>query len=370
MKRRLILFLFLICCCHSFTMAEKLVLKECSFLGRVDNAYKGKVIFSYPGVSVKLKFKGSSKISVLMADTLRSIPEQSNYFYLFIDGKLKGKIQPSTQMQPIVLADGLSKSEHTVELIKLTESQVGTTIFNGFLLDVRSKVLKSDYSADLNVEFIGNSITCGYGNEVASFPPKSGFESINQNNYFAWGAIVARKLSANYQCVAYSGRGLRRNFSGDSLGTLPLIYNRVLPDDDDSHWNFKNYTPNLLVINLGTNDFSAETNLGLTVDSVEFVSSYLKFVKQLRDFYPQATIVCVVGPMMSDDYPKDGMQWSRIQRYVGSVVSSSNKAGDSNIYYFAHDPQLPPFGEDYHPSKSTHERMADRFVSFLQTLGY
>lgn len=370
MKLRLILFLFLICSFHSSTKAEKLVLKECSFLGRVDNTCKGKVLFSFPGVSVKLKFKGSSMISVLMADTLRSIPDQSNYFYLFIDGNLMGKIQPTTFFQPIVLADGLSKSEHIVELVKLTESQVGTTIFKGFLLDDKSKVLKSDYSANLNFEFIGNSITCGYGNEVASFPPKSGFESVNQNNYFAWGAIVARKLSANYQCVAYSGRGLRRNFLGDSLGTLPLIYNRVLPDDAASQWNLKNYIPNLLVINLGTNDFSAETNLGLTVDSVDFVSSYLKFVKQLRDYYPKATIVCVVGPMMSDDYPKGGMQWSRIQRYVNSVVSNRNIAGDSNIYYFVHEPQVPPLGEDYHPSKSTHKRMADRFILFLKTIGY
>src|SRR5690554_1850406 len=101
------------------------------------------------------------------------------------------------------------------------------------------------------IEFIGNSITCGYGNESSQNPPKSGFTSVNENNYMAWGAIAARELQAQYSCVAYSGRGLYQNNDGSTAGTLPKIYDQVIADNATVTWDNTRYVPDIIVINLG-----------------------------------------------------------------------------------------------------------------------
>lgn len=347
---------------------EQVVLDRCAFMGRVDDSDKKCYKFSFPGVSVKMSFKGSERVSVLLSDTLRGEREQSNYFYLFVDGGLVRKFSVDTIMKPMLLVEGLSKGKHTIELVKLTETTVALSQFGGFLIDEKAKVLKSTYSAPLTIEFIGNSITCGFGNEVSNDPPLPGFTSVNENNYEAWGAIVARELSANYRCTACSGIGIRHNFDGDSLYTMPRLYPNILLWDPSKKIDSQLSETDLVVINLGTNDFSYETNSGHKVDSVDFVGGYIDFINDLRRYYPRATFVCVVGPMVNDSYPVGAFHWTRLQRYVSAVVEHCQKSGDKKIYYFKHEPQTAPYGESYHPNKSTHARMAKNFAAFLRTL--
>ena len=368
MKCRFLTLLLLLLVGFSYSYSENLVLNGCSYMGRVDDSSREVWRFSYPGVSIKMRFKGSEKVSVLMADSLNLMQGQSNWFYLFLDGKLIRKFQTTAEMKEIPLVDNLSKTEHCIEIIKLTESNIGVALFKGFIVDEQTKVLKSEYSSSLKMEFIGNSITVGYGNEVSSDPPKSTFESVNENNYHAWGAIVARAFSANYHCTAYSGIGLQYNFSGDTMNVMPKVYDRIIPDDVHSKWNHKRYIPHVVVINLGTNDFSAEANSVVKIDSVSFVNRYSSFLKVLRDYYPLASIVCVVGPMMSDSYPSGLFHWSKIQRYVKAAMIDRKSKGDSNLYYFMHSPQNAPYGEHYHPSKETHQRMADEFIAFFKSI--
>lgn len=334
--------------------------------GRVDRSQTDNVVFAYPGVSIKAKFEGTS-IDAVLVEYGTGLVSTTNYFNVIIDGGEPSVLKLSRTQTIYPLASGLSDGPHTIELFKRTESNVGTVVFRGFRLDSGKKLLVPDPLPERRIEFIGNSITCGYGNEISTtLPDNFHFTSANENNYKAWGAVAARNLNAQYSCVAYSGRGLMQNNTGTRVGTMPLIYDQIIADDSTTKWDHFSYSPDVVVVNLGTNDFYAETtSASYTVDSATFVQTYINFISKLRGYYPNASFVCCVGVMMGDSYPAGKKQWTRIQNYVSTVSKYFNTNGDKKVYYLMLPPQSAPYGEDWHPTAATGKRMADQLVAFI-----
>jgi len=341
------------------------------YTGRIDNANPDNIGFTYPGVSIKAKFQGAA-IDAIIKEYGSGGATTTNYFNVIIDGVVMKKLQLSRTQTVYELARGLSDGEHTVELFKLTESNVGKVEFQGFQLETGKTLVAPDPLPARKIEFIGNSMTCGYGNEVSltalQLETIQGFNSVNENNYKAWGAITARNLNAQYSCVAYSGRGLYMNNNGTTTGVMPSVYDRTFPDNATPQWDRTKYTPNVIVINLGTNDFSAEAFASKTVNRTAFVNSYISFINKLRDYYPDATVVCAVGVMMSDYFPVGAQHWTRIKEYVKAVRDHFNTNGDNKVHYFEMSSQLAPYGEDWHPSANTHVDMATRLTQFINSL--
>ncbi len=337
-----------------------------SYMGRIDKSNPNYVTFSYPGVTIFSKFRGKS-ISARFHDFANSEAGMHNTFYCIIDGGEPKKIILNETQYEYPLATNLKDTVHSVELIKLTESVVGEVGFCGFILGNPTDdpfLIYPDSLPSLKMEFIGNSITCGYGNELSSMTPKQGFCPTNENNYHAFGAITARTLNAQYICTAYSGRGVCRNYEGDSENLIPQIYNRTIATKPETQWNHEDYIPDIIVLNMGTNDFGAETTTGIKVDSIQFISEYTAFLNRLKGYYPKAEIICAVGPMTNDfseEYPQ------QLTRYSQYVLSAINNAGGeaNNIYYFETEPQKGPYGEDFHPTIATHQKMAKELVSFI-----
>ncbi|MCL2327191.1 MAG: GDSL-type esterase/lipase family protein [Bacteroidetes bacterium] len=344
------------------------------YTGRIDKSDKSAYRFSHCGVSIQTKFYGSS-VAAEITEYGNGSAGGTNYFNVIIDGKVQGKpLQLMPGKHIYTLAQNLAERTHTIELFKRTESQVGEVAFHGFREEVSGENLAMADLPNLKLEFIGNSITCGYGNAVAysaqDLETKSGFNSVNENNYMAYGAITARNLRAQYSCIAYSGRGLFQNNTGCTEGTVPQMYDRIFPDNPQSVWTAADraaYAPHYIIINLGSNDFYAETSQGKNfyVEREKFVDAYVNFVNKLRSYYPQATIICTVGVMMSDSYPKNAQQWTRIQEYTQVVRNHFASQGDNNVLYLNLGQQSVPYGEDWHPSIATHEKMAKTLTDFI-----
>jgi len=366
------------------------------YMGRIDNSKPDNVVFAWSGVSIKAKFQGTAIDAVikngpyllyengqLPKPTDANFNEKTNFFYVIIDGTIqptKLKLIPSQSAATTYqLARGLTDGVHTIELVKLTEAHCGKVEFQGFMLESGKTLLTPDPLPSRKVEFIGNSITCGYGNEVsytaAQLTTIQGFNAVNENNYMAWGYITARNLTAQYSCVAISGRGLYRNNFGTTTSTIPLVYDNIIEDNASPAWNHTRYTPNVIVINLGTNDFSAETaeifgwgGPGWLVDRTTFVNTYINFVNKLRGYYPDATIICAVGTLMSDWYPENKQHWTRIREHVKAVRDNFNSKGDNKVHYFEMNPQDAPYGEDWHPTTATQIKMATAITKFITDL--
>ncbi len=339
------------------------------YWGRIDFSNAMAPSFEFPGITIKAQFTGTS-ISMALHDYASQTVSTTNYYYKIIDGGTPEKFQALAGHNTYVLASGLSEGSHTVEIIKLTESNVGKSSFLGFSLDDGAELQPMSSPSNGGIEFIGNSITCGYGNEISFMDPNTnpnpGFHSINENNYNAWGYQTARLLDMSYRAISYSGRGLYRNNTGSEQGTLPKIYNRIFPDDSNSPtWHHQTNPPHIIVINLGTNDFAPDPANPL--DETAYKTTYISFVETLKSLHPEASIICATGVMMSDYWPVDANHWTRITSYVQEVVNTLTDKGYSNIYFFQMAPQSAPYGEDWHPTTATHTRMATELSNFIES---
>jgi len=371
MKKLLLLTLFISSCIqaqktnHTFLPNDPAI----EYNGRIDYTDPLKPSFCYSGVSIKTILVGES-LSMTLDEMGKGDEQHSNHYTIIVDDSVRSILNAKPGKHTYELVSGLETGKHTIEVYKRTECALGGARFLGFSAP-EGVTLEKPIAKTRRIEFIGNSITCGYGNEL-SIPappegsPNTGFNSKNENNYLTYGSITARNLKASYRCVAYSGRGLYRNNTGSMEGTIPKIYRRIFPDDPSSTlWDLHKEQPDVLVINVGTNDFYLESE-GDFVNEGIFTKTYLSFLEELRVAYPHTKIICVVGNMMSDYWPVGRQCWTRIQKLVSDVVAERNAKGDLEVHYFKFDPQTPPYGEDWHPSIPTHRKMAIALTPFIK----
>jgi len=317
-------------------------------IGRFDDRDPAGPRVAWAGSTIAVKFSGTA-LNVLLKST------GGDRFQVVLDGAPASVLVLTKDAAVHPVASGLPATEHTVELFKRTEPLVGTTQLLGFQLEKGGKLLPNPSKAERRIEFVGDSITCGYGNEAPN--QNEHFTSDTENNYQAYGAMAARDLKAEYVAVAWSGKWL---FGPNAI---PLLYDLALPADAQSRWDFKRWVPQVVVVNLGTNDFGPKNP-----EEQEWQDAYRGFIKRLRENYPQCHVFCAVGSMMSDGYPPGRKALSTIRQYTNGLVEELRKAGDRKVHYVEFEPQdmKNGIGADWHPSVKTHRLMADRLTAAIK----
>ncbi|MGC4065578.1 MAG: SGNH/GDSL hydrolase family protein [Polyangiaceae bacterium] len=343
------------------------------YVGRV---YKStdSAAFAFPAVQIETVFEGDA-IDMRLKDHGSTSATATNYYWVIVDGQAT-KMAVCANREVYPLARGLGAGQHTVTIVKRTESGPGGQAnrgegeFLGFRVRTGT-ALKPAAKPERLLEFVGDSITCGYGDEVSTTTPDNyKFTSAHEDSWNAYGALTARTLKADYVAVAASGRGVIRNYGGFSGLVVPQIYEKTLHEDSAApDWDHEGYSPDVVVVNLGTNDYST----GLTTDQLDahhaaFRQGYVDFLTRIREVHATATIVAVVGPMLSDSYPTGYQAWTSVKREVQAAVEARHTANDPNVYYFALAPQSSPYGEDWHPTLATHQKMADALTPFIANL--
>lgn len=316
--------------------------------------YNGRFDFSDPkgakcawsGSNVELNFYGTEASA-----TIKSTGE--NWFQAIVDGNPLPPFSVNTTTSTVKLVSGLTEGNHSLVLWKRTEASLGEAQFLGF--DFGSgKLLSAPNPLERKIEFIGDSITCAYGNEGTS--KEQSFTPRNENSYLSYAAITARNLNASSNIVAWSGIGLTTNYGGAAGPVMLDRYPYTLPYSG-VEWDFSKYVPQVVVINLGTNDFS------ITPDKTEFITAYKTLIGQVRKNYPDAHVFCCIGPMLW------GTGLDSCRSYVTEIVNDYNKKGDSKVYFveFPQQNGSTGYGEDWHPSIATHELMADQLTEEIKS---
>lgn len=343
------------------------------YIGRVHKTADA-VAFAHPAVQIQTTFDGDA-IDLKLRDHGLETPVATNYYWVIVDGVASRlHVCPAREIYPI--ARNLSEGPHSLTIVKRTESgpggqpNAGKGEFLGFRVREGTALTSVDKPARL-MEFVGDSITCGYGNEISTKDPDSfPFTSINEDGWNAYGALTARALGADYVAVAASGRGVIRNYGGFEGDVVPKIYEATLHEDDAAPgWDHSSYAPDVIVVNLGTNDFSP----GLELDQLEahreaFKQGYSDFLIRVRELHAKATIVVSAGPMMSDGFPEGYKAWTSIRSDLKALVAARNAAGDTDVSYFEFKAQSSPYGEDWHPTIATHQKMANALAPFVAQL--
>ncbi|MBN2526046.1 MAG: hypothetical protein JXR76_06600 [Deltaproteobacteria bacterium] len=345
------------------------------YVGRVDFSNSQMPSFSFPGVNIRIRFRGRTLQALLYDNAPTNDDSQANWFAVVVDGEMTRRLKICRDNHMYCLAEHLSDAVHEVMLFKQSESgtcaapNVGKVTFGGFMVDDDATLLEPA-SRSLRMEFVGGSITCGYGNRISTFRPGNYSPSTEMSDAFmAYGAIAARMLNAEYVAVAYSGRGVVRNSGDVNALTIPDMYLKTLPDDPSgSSWNPDGYIPDIVVVNLGTNDFSRGMTSGRAQDALEqrFVQRYQAFLHNMMQYYPRARFVLVMGPMLSNRYFSGCNVRKMVRRCLRKIVDASNQSGGRRVSWLEMSPQQPPYGVDYHPTISTHTRMARRLALFIR----
>jgi lysophospholipase L1-like esterase len=313
------------------------------YIGRFDFSEKEKPVFMYSGCAIQIAFSGSSVDVILKDDSLR------NWFTVKLDDSLF--IFESAKKDGVyALAQHLANQKHILEISRRTEWHGGNTEFLGFNIDQGKKILPLKRNKRV-IEFIGDSYTCGYGNEGKSREEHFSYET--ENNYASYGAITARAFNAGYVGICRSGIGMYQSYGGGKTFTQPNLYDEVVANGKE-RWDYNKNQPQIVVIALGSNDLSVD------LDSAKFVNTYMQFVQKIRHQYFKAKIICVAGPSGPGD------MLLKFQSYVGAVTNYF-KSVDKRIYYFNFS-AFEPHGSDWHPNLKEHQQMAAELIPFIKKI--
>lgn len=337
------------------------------YSGKIDFTNIKAPLFSHAGVSIKTIFEGSG-VDIILEES-----GNDNYYLIFIDQESDIKrpllLHPKKGKYTYTIARDLNEGPHTIEIFKRTESNCGVTVFHGFALQKGKNIqaLEASNLYQRNMLFIGDSITAGYGNDRVTFDaPFDGFDPRYENNYNAYGAITARNLKSNYQTVCYSGIGMYRGYGGECTYTMPRVYRLIAPGSSKT-WDPNDYIPDVIVINLGSNDYFSEAN-GTPLNDSLFKEAYVKFLKEIRSDYPEAQIVCVVGCMVSDFWPEGRKAKTRLLKVITDIVTEFNQTGDQRVHCLELNVSGTINGDDSHPTTPNHIEMAKKLEKFCRKM--
>lgn len=316
------------------------------WLGRVEKTATG-ARFSWPGTGFTARFNGTGgKLSIKT--------NQVDYFQLIVDGSVK-LLTTQAGTHDYDLAQNLTAGEHTVTLWRRTESNAGIVEVSN--VTFQGELLSPPPPSNKRLEVVGDSISVGFGNECKTID--EAFAYATENNYLSYEAITARELGAELFTMAWSGVGMWRDVGGGTEVEMPEFYLRAIGNAGESRWDFSGYTPGAVLVLLGTNDF-AKGDPG-----APFVTTYQKFVTDVRGRYPLARIYLAHSPMLS------GERGTALAGYLEQVKSARAAAGDTNLGIV---PFKPPAADGWgcgHPNTATHAVMAELLKQTLkQDLGW
>lgn len=323
---------------------------EVRYVGRTLVSDDGSVSFDWSGTYFETVFDGSS-LAMTVSDT------GTNYYNIFIDGQPAGKVTTSGTRQRVILAGKLKRGPKRIRVQKRTEGEQGTTTIHGFETSPRGTLSPVPDPPKRHIEFIGNSLTCGYGTEGLS--PTERFSPATENCDLAYACITARYFDADYTLIAHSGQGAARNWGDEKQLSDCTMKDRMLRTfdmDPSAAWDFARspHKPDVVVVNLGSNDFSDPA----PPTYEQFSGAYLYIIERIREGYGDIPILCIT-PMFS----------ATGGDYVKRLCAENS---DSNLHLCDFGGGLTNWdsdlGSDYHPNHSGQRKMAMTLIPRISTL--
>jgi len=269
---------------HGVALAARVV-------GRVDTRVGGGWRYQWPGTYFEARFAGDAVYVDLGGG--------DKHARVAIDGhEVADLLRPQGRLLRL---HGLAPGEHEVRVDIVNESADRAQTFGGFAV-ASPAFVRTPRTRERAIEFIGDSYTVGYA--AASRKRECSDDEIwrTTDNSLAFGPQVARRFGADYRILAISGRGMVRNYGNGAGDTLPVAYDRLLPGDersadaaDDSAWS-----PQLIVIGLGTNDFSLPVGPGepwrdAAALAAAFEWRYVEFARALHRRHPSARMLLLAS---------------------------------------------------------------------------
>lgn len=279
--------------------------------------------FSHSGSGIEFLCRGEYAIINIFDDSQgRYYSNHKARFAIYKNGEVMvdETITESEKSYHIRL-DGYEK-DSVITVLKLSEAQYSSMGIGEIAVYAKADIVPTQ-EKPLKIEFIGDSITCGYG--VDEENPRGYFSTATENFTKTYAYLTAEKLNADYSAVCFSGYGVYSGYTSNGVRNasdiVPLHYDKscFLYGGRETLWNFSEFQSDFIVINLGTND--ASYCGGSLSGRQEFTRRYAEFIKQVRAHNPYAYIICILGDMNNTMY-------SCIQAAVSNYI---NETADNRI---------------------------------------
>ncbi|KJE92133.1 hypothetical protein CAOG_03151 [Capsaspora owczarzaki ATCC 30864] len=328
------------------SVTTRVAAQPVSFSGFVDDSNPLAVRFDWSGIEIRTQVTGVTSLSVLLADS-------GNQYNVLVNNLNVSRINTQATASPVayLAVNQLNPAQtYAIRIQKRTEASDGIATFTGFVLqndldDSEPQLLPYKAVNTRKLVFYGDSITCGYGIDGNTPCPWS-YDT--QDVYATYEGVISREFNADVYIQAWSGRGVIRNYGEEGFysanGTVPSYLLQSVANDPTSTWNFTRFTPDAVVINLGTNDVSDPV---YRPPDGSFLAAYTNYIAKIRDVFnaPKLPVFLVCGPMASGTICID--------------VLTLVETGD-NLYYIDMENIMSPadYGCNGHPNISGHGKMA------------
>jgi GDSL-like Lipase/Acylhydrolase family/Carbohydrate esterase 2 N-terminal len=302
-----------------------------NYVGRWDTSSSTVYTSYWPGAYFKTAFTGTTaKIKLAHA---------ANIYVLIDNGKdtFYANATGTVNLTPTPLAAGT----HSLRVAAYSEHD--DIAFQGLVLDAAAKTVATPIPSQF-IEFVGDSVTAGATDTkhaLSDYAWLIGEQLGVRHTQIAQGGIC---LTDKVQCGSPNAIGMSRAYF-----KLQTVYFPNSPD-----WGFSSYRPNIVVINLGTNDE------GYHVSDATFESTYITFLKNIHAKLPNTRIVVLRTFRGNEAAP------------TLAAVQAIKAAGNNYVRYIDTTGWL--IASDYnagpHPSDAGHVKVANKLGPILaQILG-
>lgn len=318
--------------------------------------------FTYTGKKLEISFVGdeSSKIE----------GNNDNYarVAVYVDGERVVDEMMSESEKTVEAFSSEESRTVNVQIIKLSETAMSTVGVKPIEIAEEEKI-EPVAAKEHRIEFIGDSITCGYG--VDDEDENHHFSTSTEDVTKAYAYKTAQALNADYSMVSISGYGIISGYTDngqkkeeqtvpqyyESLGFSYGSFNGTKPQS--LSWDFSQFKPEAVVINLGTNDDSyCQSD---SDKQQEYTDAYVEFLKKVREKNPDAKIFCTVGIM-------GGRIYTALE---DAYIKYIKETCDENVYVYKFDTQNGAedgYAADWHPTEKTHQKSSEAFAAEMKNV--
>lgn len=264
------------------------------------------------------------------------------YFTIVVDGVKQARdfcrITSGGETK-FLLAEDLPAGKHTFAIYRQSEHQYGEIGISGLSFD--GTMLKRPADKDLYIEFIGDSISNGYG-VLGNYSQGDG-SALWSDATQAYNFLTAQALNADFSNPSWSGLGCKYGYS--SITMQDVYPAQRYNFDKNTPYSFDK-EPNIVVLALGTNDNSKGP------DAASIRAGLVEMLTLVREKNPNAPIVWIYGMMTNN-----------LNTMIEEIVA---EFGGEEAGYYACKLTTNTSGGGWHPNAAGQQKFADELVAFIQ----
>lgn len=337
--------------------------------------YRNGVCFlGYSATYISFRFNGKRAVASIISNPETFQTECRAWIAVYIDnGKVPAKrIELKDSRQEVLLYESAGAREVTITIMKYSEPEFAICGVE-FIETDSDTLLEPPAPRKRRIQIIGDSITCGYG--VEGLVERLELRTSEENPAKAYSVLTAQMLDADFEIVAWNGKGIITSYVGeeedvvpDKSWLVPMLYKYTdagcsrdyfkEPVEKWELWEHSKFEPDIITIYLGTND--ASYTRGIPGREDEFIKGYLDFLGYIHMNHPGAAILCMLGTMDQSLCPA-------VSR-VASIFKE--KHPETNISYLELPMQLEEdgMGTFWHPTYKTQQKAAELITGYIKQM--